>query len=199
MGNPLEDFIEDFGQTKEAVGARDVAGAFGNAAMTAGATAVIGGAIGGIGFAASKIYGAATKSRDFRKMMEYNPDLQEHHERDPKMFNQMFTSLRTMNPAYSRDPLVAGTYMRQMADSPLTAGGKLTDTLSTRDKFKNPADKILEGASAAGTGGFMETMKQKSDPNWKLRQEVETTRLTKQRKDPNWAPGRQAPRDPTEY
>jgi hypothetical protein len=62
------------------------------------------------------------------------------------MFNQMYSSLRRMNPAYARDPLVAGTYMRQMLDSPLSAGGLLTQTVSTRDKFPGLMQPAVETA-----------------------------------------------------
>jgi hypothetical protein len=97
---------------------------------------------------------AATKQRDFRRMLSFNPDLQEHHERDPRMFNQMYSSLRTMNPGFAKDPLVAGTYMRRMSESPLTAGGVLTDAVGSRDKLpmlmQRATDKGMDAAS-----GFM--------------------------------------------
>jgi len=78
---------------------------------------------------ASKLYNAATKSRDFKKMLDHNPDLAESHKENPKQFNQMFSTLRMFNPAFSRDPIVAGTYMRQMTQNPLTAGSLAVEAL----------------------------------------------------------------------
>ena len=77
------------------------------------------------------------------------------------MFNQMFTSLRSMNPAYSKDPLIAGTYMRQMVDSPMTAGGKLTETLGTRDKFPSTLGRAAEEGMGTAKGTFIESMKRR--------------------------------------
>lgn len=100
------------------------------AAGAAGALAVAGGAM-----AAQGIYNAATKSRDFRAMLEENPDLAQRQQENPKLFNRMFTTLRTFNPDFSRDPIVAGSYIRQMVEEPVHAGGKVVETLSFRDKM----------------------------------------------------------------
>ena len=98
--------------------------------------------------AAQKIWDAATKARDFRQMMAHNADLHEHHQRDPRTFNQLYTSLRTMNPTFAKDPIVAGTYMRQMVETPLNAGGILAQTIGTRDKFPS----VLGRAADEGIG-----------------------------------------------
>ena len=170
MSNPFEDFVSEYGQVEEKTAGfgsavkgfgRDFGSALGYGAATAAATS----AIAGVGVAAKKIYDAATKTRDFKNMMSFNPDLQEHHERDPRMFNQMFTSLRTMNPAYSKDPLIAGTYMRQMVDSPLSAGGKLTDALGTRDKFRGALDRSIEEGMGASRDRFKKIMNAPPDDN----------------------------------
>lgn len=147
--NPVNDFIQEYG--KEPTEKTAFGGRIGEGILTGLGTAVAAGSIALGGLAASKIYNAATKARDFRSMMKYNPDLQEHHDRDPRMFNRMFTSLRDMNPSFSADPLVAGSYMRRMADNPLTMGGVLTESLATRDKFQNLTDQFVNtGAAAAG-------------------------------------------------
>jgi hypothetical protein len=93
-----------------------------------GATAATA-AVTGLGFAAQKIYDAMTKRMDFNTMLEHNPDLADHHGQNPKMFNQMFSTLRVMNPTFSKDPVVAGTYMRRMMESPLHAGGIAVEAL----------------------------------------------------------------------
>ena len=162
MSNPLNEFLEEYGQPEKTAfdWGRAASGA-GNAAISGAAVTGMSAVIGGGAVAATKIFNAATKARDFRNMMQYNPDLQEHHDRDPRMFNQMFTSLRSMNPAYSKDPLIAGTYMRQMVDSPMTAGGKLTETLGTRDKFPSTLGRAAEEGMGTAKGTFIESMKRR--------------------------------------
>jgi hypothetical protein len=124
---------------------------FAKALAGAGANAAVGGAVIGGSFAAKKLYDAATKGRDFRRMIEYNPDLASEHERDPKNFNQLFSSLRTVNPAFSQDPIIAGTYMRRMVGSP-AAGGVLTDAVGMRDKIP-PTFRETVQRHALGGGG----------------------------------------------
>jgi hypothetical protein len=124
---------------------------FGKAVMGAGAAAAVGASVAGLSIGARQLYGAATKGRDFRKMIEFNPDLAEHHQRDPKTFNQLFSSLRSVNPAFSQDPVIAGTYMRRMVDSP-AAGGVLTDAVSLRDKVNPSFGEGLERHIMGGKG-----------------------------------------------
>lgn len=87
---------------------------------------------------------AITKKRDFNKMMEDNPDLQESFQENPKQFHAQFTSLRSMNPSFSSDPIVAGTYMRQMSASPATAGTAMVGAASQR---KSMPPSIFEAAA----------------------------------------------------
>jgi hypothetical protein len=108
-------------------------------------------AVGLAALGVQKLYDAATKTRDFKSMLDQNPDLVERHSENPQMFNQMFSTLRTFNPAFSKDPIVAGSYMRQMVEDPMTAGGKVVDTLNFRDKMRNPiADHITRAALGGG-------------------------------------------------
>lgn len=119
---------------------------FGSALGQGAATALVSAGMAGIGMATAKIYDAMTKKRDFNQMLESNPDLIEHHEQDPKRFNQMFSSLRMMNPAFSADPVVAGTYMRRMAESPLSSGGIAVEALGHRETTKSPImDAFVRG------------------------------------------------------
>lgn len=155
MSNPLEDFLEEYAPgEKVAFGFGEFAGGIGKGVVQGLGAAAAAGVVAGGGMAAAKIYNAATKSRDFRNMLEFNPDLAAHHENNPRMFNQMYSSLRAMNPSFSRDPLVAGTFMRQMVDAPETAGGKLTEALKSHGEFETPLSKAFDlGISNAG-GGF---------------------------------------------
>jgi len=113
MANPVEEFL----LVKQALGFREaltsptakrLGGAAGSALAAGAGAAAFAGAVG----ATEKLYLAATKSRDFRKMIEANPDLREHQSQDPAGFNRMFTSLRTFAPDFTREPMVAGAYMR---------------------------------------------------------------------------------------
>lgn len=111
-----------------------------------GALAVGGGlAAAGVGLAAQKLHDAATKARDFRVMLEHNPDLAEKHEENPRLFNQAFSTLRTFNPQFSRDPIVAGSYLRQMMSDPVHAGGVVEKSLDYRDKMKSPLMSAFGG------------------------------------------------------
>jgi hypothetical protein len=96
-----------------------------NAAAGAAGLGAAGAGVAAVSFGAQKLYDAITKRRDFRLMLEHNPDLHEHLERDPKFFNQAYSSLRSVNPQFSKEPLIAGNYMRQMMDAPMSAGGKI--------------------------------------------------------------------------
>jgi len=79
-----------------------------------------------IGPAAIKIRNAITKKRDFEQMMHLNPDLVQFRAAvGPELFAQQYTSLRNVSPQSARDPLIAGTFMRNMADAPTNAGNSL--------------------------------------------------------------------------
>lgn len=77
----------------------------------AGTTAAVAGAIP----AARAIYNAATKGRDFRNMLEFDPELKELHKQNPKYVNAGFNTLRRMNADFSKDPMVASAFVKQVA------------------------------------------------------------------------------------
>ena len=117
------------------------------AMMAAGA-----GAVAGAGIAAQKLYDAATKGRDFRAMLEYNPQLVEKHQSNPKLFNQMFSTLRTFNPSFSRDPLVSGQFMEQMFDNPQNVGHIIQSAMSTQGQ-PHPVEAVTRAATSKHTSG----------------------------------------------
>jgi hypothetical protein len=124
------------------LGKRMISGAGGAAAAAAGAGAVAGGV-----FGAQKLYDAATKARDFRAMLAADPRVAHMHQEDPRRVNQMFSTLRTMNPAFTRDPVVASSYVHKMVEDPSLAGGVAVDALQFRDKTKSPlADQVTRAA-----------------------------------------------------
>lgn len=147
--NPFEKYL----QTKEAQ--RKTAGPLGRFAQAAGqgakrvmepselgrvgAQAAIVGGAGLLTAGAHKAYLAITKKRDFDNVLKYNPDLVEHQQANPDMFNQHYSSLRSMNPMFAKDPIVAGSYMRQMSMNPTGAGMALVNSLSNVPKNNKPS------------------------------------------------------------
>lgn len=121
--------------------------------LQAAGTAAGAATVAGIGYAAREAYNALTKKRDFNNMLSANPDLKEMHSQDPKQFNLMFTSLRNMNPTFSKDPIVAGTFMRRMVDSPMTAGGVAVEAL--RAEVPSPVSNVFfQGAHSGAQQAF---------------------------------------------
>jgi hypothetical protein len=150
--NPVASYLKEKTSASFVQGVRAGSG-FGNpgrmgaavgrgAAGAAGALAVAGGAA-----IASKLYDVATKAHDFRTMLEENPDVAAEHQENPRRVNQFFTTLRTFNPQFSRDPVVAGTYMRKMLLEPQTAGGYVENALNFRDKMgPSVGDQVTRAA-----------------------------------------------------
>lgn len=151
MANPIDEFLSELPETtKEADFRQDFGKAMVGGLGAAAATGAIG--IGAMG--ARALYNAATATRDFRQMLAHNEDLKDHHAQDPRRFNQLYSSLRTMNPAFAKDPIVAGTYMRQMIESPMNAGGILAQTVSHRDKFPSIIDRSADDAMSVARSRF---------------------------------------------
>lgn len=138
------------GQFGSAVG--DTAGrAFGYGA----GTAIAGTALYGIQAAAGKVYDAATKARDFKSMMEAHPDLQE---RDPRAVQQAFTTLRTFNSDFSRDPMVAGAAVKQLVANPESAAGFAGQLLESRGKMQGGMQDMFSASAQHGLRGGVDSM-----------------------------------------
>lgn len=126
-------------------------GAFGRGAAS------VGGAV-GAGIAASlagDLYDALkrgiTKTRNYKAMVEANPDL---HDRSAKDVQSAFSTLHTFNPDFAADPHVAGSYVRQQltlaGDSGQVDLHTLTSLVGAR---KNLADvKKLPSVNLGGHG-----------------------------------------------
>lgn len=135
-----------FGQGAGRLGTQVGKGIMAGGMAAGGAAAVAGGAA-----IASKLYDAATKAHDFRTMLEENPDVAAEHQENPRRVNLFFSTLRTFNPQFSRDPVVAGTYMRKMIMEPQTAGGYVENALSFRDKMgPSVGDQVTRAALGGG-------------------------------------------------
>lgn len=85
---------------------------------------------------ASKLYDAATKTRDFNSMIQYDPELAALHQENPHRVNQMFSTLRMFNPDFTRDPVVASQYVKSMAEDPAHAGETAVRTLENVGKVR---------------------------------------------------------------
>ena len=78
-------------------------------AAVAGGAAATGLAMAGIATGINKAVDMLSYAGDFKSMMAANPDLAEYPEQEIRM---VFSSLRHLNPAFSKDPLVSGTFVR---------------------------------------------------------------------------------------
>lgn len=148
MTTPLDAYLE----TKVAAPAGDFARTMARSAMNpqalgqaAGAGAMAAG-LGLAGGAAAKIVGAITKNRDFRKMMEFAPDLEQERSENPSRFNQQYSSLRRFNPSFAGDPVIASNYMRQMSQNPLAAGGVLVNAIGASPRAE-PQSHWMQAAT----------------------------------------------------
>jgi len=136
MTNPVDAYLETAGKNKTAgwLGDAGKAGTEIFSGTNVGGHLAGAALAGGLGYvlprATNKIYRAITKTRDFRSMMEANPDLQTEHDKDPKQFNRHFTSLRNMAPEFTADPVIAGTYMRRLSANPSGAGTMILEAAS---------------------------------------------------------------------
>jgi hypothetical protein len=170
MGNALDDFLAFQEKTAFSNPFSGMGGQMKDHATRAAATGAVTAAGAGLGAAVQHIFNAATKARDHRTMLEHNPDLEDALRENPKRFNQMFTTLRNANPSFSRDPIIAGTYMRRMMDAPMTAGGMAVEALSHKQPMSPVLDMFTKGTMEGAKAGL-----RASSP---LHQEREMDRMT---------------------
>ncbi len=159
MANPVEEFLIEkkalnlggMAQAAKPYGKR-VAEGVGMGALTG----LGGAAFAGLTIGASKLYDAATKTRDFNNMLEANPDLLGHHQQDPAGFNRMFSALRTMAPEMTKEPLVAGAFMRRGMEDPMETRGMLAVDAATSgsraQKRPGPLTEAALGGYSKGVG-----------------------------------------------
>jgi hypothetical protein len=84
-----------------------------------------------------------TKGKNFRRMMEVNPDL---GQLDQKQVGLAFDTINRFAPAFARDPLVAGTWTRQIAGYgegvPADRAAQLVQATSNLMKSKQTGAKM---------------------------------------------------------
>jgi hypothetical protein len=169
--NPLSEYLSvktaagpgDFMQgLSKKMNMRNAGGALGGALMGAGAA----GAIGVAGFAAQKLVDAATKAHDFRQMLAFDANLAAKHEEDPRLVNQMFSTLRTFNPSFTKDPAVASSLVARMVDTPGGVSGMMGEVLPLRDKMRGQVGPvIMQGALGGVKGGGGGGKHQRGEPS----------------------------------
>jgi hypothetical protein len=128
---------------------------------------------------AQKVFNAVMKHHDYNKMMEHNPGLEDIRREDPKRFNNLYSSLRRMNPEFSRDPFVSGSYMgRLMVAGSEGAGGVLIDAARVRPGMALPTvGDAWRSASQSGSKAFGQSMDKAEDPFQEQAQRVKGMRL----------------------
>jgi hypothetical protein len=153
------------------------AGHLGQSLATGAGAGLAGAAIAGAGVAASKIYDAMTKARDFRAMLgsSFNSDLMDYYRQKPKQFNEAFSSLRSANPSFSKDPMVAGNYMRRIMEMrPESAGGAIVESLSHRkDVSESPIFDAFTRSGTSVAGGVMGELSKPKKTDLKSPEEME--------------------------
>lgn len=141
--------IDDFLGEKCASGfGQQVRHAAGYAAATAGVTAA---GVYGMN-AIQDTYRAITKKRDFQNMLRENPDLQDHP--NPKLVQMGFTSLRTFAPKFSQDPLVAGSYVRRIAENPVGMSGIVNEAMGAHGALPSAFEATQQSVGAGALKGL---------------------------------------------
>lgn len=152
MANPVEEFLKEkkafsFGGALQ--GLRPHAQRLAESAGTGVALGLGTAGFAGLTLAAGKIFNAATKARDFNRMLEADESLRPHLEQDPEGFNRMFSALRKMAPEFTAEPLVAASYMRRGMESNPEHRGTLAVSALRDRSFPKPGP-----LTEAAIGGF---------------------------------------------
>jgi len=147
-------------------------------AAVAGGAAATGLAMAGIAKGINAAVDALTYAGDFKSMMAANPDLAEYPEPEIRM---VFASLRHLNPEFSKDPLVSGTFVRgrmenrqqsshggfETARVELGTAKDLAQGHNFMNKGNDPLNEVLQNAGqmglSHGLGGASEARKEKAN------------------------------------
>lgn len=112
--------------------------------------------------AASHIYNAATKARDFRAMLSYSPDLQEAHRANPKAVLMAYDTLRRMNPELSKDPLTSAAFVRELHADPRVALGLAETALKLAPKGPGAMQEAFMTGAQTGVQGAQQARSQEA-------------------------------------
>jgi hypothetical protein len=169
--NPLEEFLAE----KSAESFLGKHGpAFGNAFAQGAGAGVAAAALTGIAVGTSKIIDAATSKRDYRSMLAWHPDLQAHDQ--PQNVMQAFRTMRRFAPDMTKDPLVAGSFVRQMLASDFAGtSGMIPTMMSAQKNIITPVqDAFVSGASGGVSQGIKDF--KPFDAGWVAKSEHEKLR-----------------------
>ena len=101
--------------------------------------------MGGYQAAKSRVF----KGRNFRKMMDANPDLDQL---DKKQVRMAFDTVNRFNPEFASDPLVAGTWTRQIAGYgegvPVDRAAQLVNASTAMTKARSGAYMVKSNPGA---------------------------------------------------
>jgi hypothetical protein len=111
------------------------------AMMTAGAGALIGGAVDAGRSGVRSLQDTMGKSRAYEAMLEENPQLAKA---DPNLTEKAFNTLYRFNPSYAKDPLVAGTFVKNVIDQERMDIGTVSNLVT--------AHKTIQDAKGRGPG-----------------------------------------------
>lgn len=146
-------------------------------------TAAAAGALTMAGMGAAHLVDAATKSRDFRKMLNdpYNEDLSEMYRHNPKKFITAFNSLRDISPEFSKNPMVAGLYMRKVVSmgdrDPALAASPLLEAMQHQSKNPSMLQEVARaGGEAAGAALMDARQERRLREDFRQRKELENMR-----------------------
>jgi len=105
---------------------------------TVGAGVAVPLAIEGINKGVSAVRGAVSKGSNFRGMMEANPELKQL---DRNKVQRAFNTLHRFNPDMSGDPLVAGTFVKRVADYDMIDHKTVGELASARKSLVQAGEK----------------------------------------------------------
>jgi hypothetical protein len=95
------------------------------------------------------------KRQAYKSMLEENPQLANA---DPRITEKAFNTIYRFNPAYAKDPLVAGTFVKNVIDQERMDIGSVSNLVQA-NKFINEA----KGKGPKMTDFFMEAMQKAPD------------------------------------
>jgi hypothetical protein len=157
----VKDIVKDFTEISERIAVHTkVAGLARDVGTALGVTVV-----GGLGLAlATDLYSATrrglTKARNWKRMIEANPNLLDPHSDDGVMHQERlrpaFNSIHRFAPDVASDPLAAGAAVRQLADSP-------SGTYHANLKNSVDVQKTISDSHAKPFVGFLKGIDVKSD------------------------------------
>lgn len=142
----LSGFGRTVGQHIHGIGSDALGAARGHIGPAIGIGAV-GAAVGSLHDLAGSAWNAITKGRDFRSMLENDEDLQQRHAQNPKSVNNAFSMVRRFNPEFSKDPLVAAGFVRNILehqDQPFLAAQALVQNRPQPSTFERTLPTFIQ-------------------------------------------------------